>query len=69
LEIEAALARNIRVIPMLVKGAVMPGSQELPNALKGLARRNALEISHSRFSADADRLIATVERILSAPQR
>jgi TIR domain len=69
MELEAALTRNIRVIPMLAEGAVMPGSQELPDVLKGLARRNALEISHSRFSADADRVITTIERVLSAPSR
>jgi hypothetical protein len=69
LELEAALARNIRVIPMLVEGAVMPDSQELPDALKGLARRNALEISHSRFTADADRLVNTIERVLAQPAR
>jgi uncharacterized membrane protein YeaQ/YmgE (transglycosylase-associated protein family) len=65
LEIEAALARDIRVIPVLVGGVVMPGSEELPDSLSQLARRNALEISHVRFSGDAARLIAVVERILA----
>ena len=30
LEIETALARNIRVVPALVAGAAMPGSDDLP---------------------------------------
>jgi len=30
LEIEAALARDVRVIPILVEGAVMPGRPDLP---------------------------------------
>src|SRR5215469_5606905 len=46
LEIEAALARGVRVIPILVAGAVMPGRQDLPESLAGLARRNALIIRH-----------------------
>jgi hypothetical protein len=40
LEIEAALARDVRVIPILVDGAVMPGRDDLPESLAGLARRN-----------------------------
>lgn len=49
LEIAAALARNIRLIPALVQGARMPGSTDLPDVLKMLARRNAHEISDRRF--------------------
>jgi uncharacterized membrane protein YeaQ/YmgE (transglycosylase-associated protein family) len=65
LEIEAALSRNIRVIPVLVGGVLMPRSQELPDSLSQLARRNALEISHVRFSSDAARLIAVIENVLT----
>src|SRR6185369_9371840 len=46
LEIEAALARGVRVIPILVEGAVMPGRQDLPESLAGLPRCNALLIRH-----------------------
>jgi hypothetical protein len=49
LEIAAALARNIRVIPALVPGARMPRSTDLPYVLQLLARRNAHEISDRRF--------------------
>ncbi len=62
LEIAAALERGIRIIPVLVKGATMPRSIELPDNLKPLARRNALEISHTRFDTDADRLVRAIER-------
>src|SRR5688572_19729476 len=44
-EIEAALTRNVRVIPILVGGATMPGAEELPPSLARLVRRNALELS------------------------
>jgi class 3 adenylate cyclase/tetratricopeptide (TPR) repeat protein len=50
-EIAAALARNIRVIPVLVQGAKMPLRTELPDDMKGLARRHAIELSETAWSA------------------
>jgi hypothetical protein len=41
LEIEAALTRNVRVIPILVDGARMPRADELPASLARLVRRQA----------------------------
>jgi formylglycine-generating enzyme required for sulfatase activity len=55
-EIEAALARQIRVIPVLVDGAAMPHAEELPDSMKKLIRRQGIEISHTRFDADVGRL-------------
>jgi TIR domain len=54
IEIEAALQRNVRVIPVLVDGAAMPKASELPESLKGLARRQGTEVSPARFEADVD---------------
>jgi hypothetical protein len=45
LEIEAALSRKVRVIPVLVDGARMPRADELPDSLAALVRRQALELS------------------------
>jgi hypothetical protein len=64
LEIATALKRGIRVIPVLADGASMPRSCDLPDDLKSLVCRNAVEVSHDRFSADAERLIAAVEQAL-----
>jgi hypothetical protein len=72
LEIAAALERDIPVIPILVEGAVMPRRQQLPEALAGLARRNALSLRHESFRSDADRLLTAIEPILrsaAAPAR
>ena len=66
LEIEAALARGVRVIPILAQGAVMPGRDDLPESLASLARRNALFIRHESFRSDAGRLVAAIERVLAA---
>ena len=64
LEIEAALNRGIRVIPVLVDGALMPRRQELPTELAPLARRNALELSYNRFEYELERLVKAVERVI-----
>jgi len=64
LEIATALKRNIRVIPVLVDGALMPRSSDLPDNLQPLVRRNALDVSHNRFNADSGRLLAVLEKVL-----
>ena len=64
LEVEAALARRIRVIPVLVQDAPMPGAEELPASLARLARRNAIELSDARWAYDADRLAHVIQEIL-----
>ena len=66
LEIEAALDRGVRVIPILTESAVMPTQHDLPESLAGLARRNALPIRHESFRSDAGRLITAIERVLGA---
>jgi len=64
IEIATALKRGIRVIPVLVDGALMPQSGELPDDLKPLARRQALELNHDRFDIDFKRLASTIRRFL-----
>ena len=63
-ELSAALASKARVIPVLVGGASMPRTDALPLPLAALARRNAIEVSDSRFSFDADRLGAAIRKLL-----
>jgi hypothetical protein len=65
LEIEAALKREIRVIPVLIDGARMPDARQLPRGLGKLARRHALELSPNRFSSDFARLLAVLEKTIS----
>ena len=61
LEIETALDRHIRVVPVLVDGAAVPESSELPYSLRPLARRQAGYLSHSQFRSDVAALVATIE--------
>jgi formylglycine-generating enzyme required for sulfatase activity len=63
LEILTALERRIQVIPVLVGGASMPRSTELPDVLQPLARRQALVVG-DHFHPDVDRLIAALEPVL-----
>lgn len=63
-EIESALNREIRVIPVLVDGARMPHAEELPDSIRPLARRNAVEITHHRFGGDVDDLARVVRYAL-----
>ena len=68
IEIAAALSRDIRVIPVPVDGVPMPHSTELPENLKPLARRNAIQLNHHSFNADAQRLISQLELALKAAE-
>jgi TIR domain len=65
LEIEAALTRDVRVIPILVDGARMPRADELPDSLAGLVRRQALELSPARFDFDTGRLLKVLDWTLA----
>jgi hypothetical protein len=58
MEIGTALGRDIRLIPVLVDGALMPWSTDLPEDLRSLVRRNALSITDTSFEGDCQRLVA-----------
>ena len=64
LEVGTALRRNIRVIPVLVQAAGMPGEADLPDDLKLLARRNAIEINDTHWDTDLSQLVDTLDRVL-----
>ena len=62
IEIEAALARDVRVVPVLVGGATVPRESDLPETLKPLARRHAVVLNHTTFGRDMDALIKVLEK-------
>jgi hypothetical protein len=67
-EIEAALAAKLPLIPVLVDGARMPHSAELPASFKEFAFLNAAEVATGRdFHPHLDRLIAAIDRTVKAP--
>src|SRR6266581_4225784 len=67
LELEGALQERVRVVPVLVQGAKMPGPEQLPPSLAPLASRHAVEVSDNRWSYDVGRLISAIDPDASAP--
>ena len=55
-EIVAALKRDIPVMPILVDGARFPPQQQLPEPLRPLARRQAVEVRSAQFDRDVQAL-------------
>jgi TIR domain-containing protein len=58
MEIGIALRRGIPVIPVLVDGAAMPKSTDLPRDLQAIVRRQAVE--HNHFTRDAELIISAI---------
>ena len=64
LEVAGGLKRaGLKVIPVLVGGATMLSPTELPDDIRDLARRNAMELSDTRWKEDVARLVAELERV------
>lgn len=62
IEIESALERRIPVVPLLVRGAMIPGDTDLPPTLRPLAYRNGIAVRPDPdFHRDMDRLITGLE--------
>lgn len=58
LEVQSALAGAGKTIPVLVNGASMPRETEIPPQLAPLLLLNASPLSHERFEADLEGLLA-----------
>ena len=65
IEVAAALARGVPVIPVLVEGAAMPAASALPEPLAALANRQAHEITEQRWQYDTDVLVKEIERFVA----
>ncbi|MFO7496519.1 MAG: TIR domain-containing protein [Desulfobacterales bacterium] len=59
-ELELALKRSARVIPILIDEARMPRGSDLPGSLGQLARINALKLRDDDWESDVERLIQVV---------
>jgi TIR domain len=66
LEVQTALDRGVRMIPVLVDGAKPLREELLPAELHEFGRLNALELSYDRYQYDADRLVEVIQRVLAA---
>jgi hypothetical protein len=63
LEISTALEQpNMRVIPVLVEGTRMPATEELPETIQGLARRQAVSLRDESWDEDVKRFVTALDR-------
>jgi hypothetical protein len=69
-ELRTALERNIHILPVLVDGARMPKEELVPEDVRPIVRRQAIEISDIRWDYDLQCTISAVEKVLAAsPKR
>ena len=69
IEVETALQQGTPVIPVLVSGATIPKSTELPPSLQNLCYLNAAEVDGGRdFHQHMDRLIYAIDQILKTSE-
>jgi hypothetical protein len=69
IELASALRRDIPVVPVLVRGAKMPHAEQLPDDLKELAYRNAVELTHARWKSDVQVLLGALQPYLDVRDR
>ena len=63
-EIQAALARDVRLIPVLVDGSEMPAREDLPAALEPMVSRNAIRLNLETFRRDVRSLVEALEELV-----
>jgi hypothetical protein len=63
LEIATALTQShMRVVPVLVEGTRMPATEELPETIQGLARRQAVSLRDESWDEDVKRFVTALDR-------
>lgn len=68
IEIEEALKRDIPVIPIMTGKAKIPGESDLPDSLKQLAFRNAIQVRPDPdYESDFNRLKENIDKIYRTP--
>ena len=68
IEVEAALARNIPVVPVLAHGAGIPRESDLPRSIAALAFRHGTDVrSDQHFNHDVEQLIVRLAPLLEPP--
>lgn len=63
-EIEAALQRELAVIPVLVGRAILPSAEVVPENVSGILSYQAMRVGHERFGRDAGDLIEVLGSLL-----
>ena len=66
METESALRSGVPVVPILIERARMPEPKDLPESLRPITRRSALELENQRWEYDVNRLVQVVEHLVDA---
>ncbi len=69
IELASALRSGVAIVPVLVRGSKMPRPEDLPEDLRDLAYRNAVELTHARWKSDIQLLIRALRPSIGAPAR
>jgi predicted ATPase len=70
MEIETALQFGVRIVPVLLEHAKMPGAENLPESLQRLSYINAAEVTAGRdFDDQIERLVRFIDRSSSGSER
>jgi hypothetical protein len=64
-EIEAALRRDIPIIPVRVQGAPMPSEDELAASIADLTGFQSAEVTDSRWAFDMGPLIQAIDNLIA----
>lgn len=64
-EIEAAIRRDIPIIPVRVQGAPMPSEDELPPSITELTGFQSAEVTDSRWDYDLGLLIQAIDDLIA----
>jgi len=64
LEVSEALKGDKTVIPILLGGAAMPTAEDLPEPIKTLSKRHAVEVTDSRWKYDVGRVIERIRELM-----
>ncbi len=67
-ELEAALASNVKVVPVLVRDAkIEEVTRELPDDLARIREQHAVTLDHDVWHRDCERLAEALRKVLSDP--
>lgn len=61
-EISSALARDVRVVPILVNDATLPSAAELPEEIRPLLNRQMMELTDRHWRADYEQIAKSIRK-------
>src|SRR5204863_593967 len=69
LEVEAAIAHNIKIVPLLVGCARAVDAARVPASVNQIASLNAIRVTNDMFDDCMSRLTRTLEPLIGSPER